>query len=543
MDGAFTAEMPSQQPPHFPPPPLMCSLGRCPSTSSSSSTSEKCQRRESPMSKHSIRAILEDGVEADDVETKLNKQKEEEEEEEEGGEDVESEGNRPPKKSPRLSSSSNGQLQQNVPGQQSAEFSSLLGQHSQVQLQQLALQNFLQQFLFHQQQQRKDHVPQPLPPVPPMPPALLAPGGKTLLSPLFTFFGAGGQPPFAARETQQSLLAQIASNWPSHQMPSLPAQTHAHPPHLAPSVNGAPAAEAPRQQLQSPPSPSNVVQPSLFNSSIVSHPQLFFPPPPPPAPSHHLHPHPSHPLPALFHHPTIVPSCTSSTSSPPTIRMESSSNNNAPNNPFEYHLHQQQQRSPSSGTSLTTANGTASKKQSRPTFSGQQIYMLEKKFEQTKYLAGTDRKALAVELGMTESQVKVWFQNRRTKWRKRESADQASRRHGLGGMGGEGALRLSADGAGDDRISASDSPPCRPPSAASASPPPAATTAGDASSLPFPPAMPPHLANSSAALHALQQFNFFRGFPISMAGILEVADTDSAALIDGNTAASTPGTN
>uniref|UniRef100_A0A183C3E5 Uncharacterized protein n=1 Tax=Globodera pallida TaxID=36090 RepID=A0A183C3E5_GLOPA len=241
--------MPSQQPPHFPPPPLLCSLGRCPSTSSSSSTSEKCQRRESPMSKHSIRAILEDGVEADDMETKLNKEKEEEEEE--GGEDDESGGNRPPKKSPRLSSSSNGQLQQSVPDQQSAEFFSLLGQHSQVQLQQLALQNFLQQFLFHQQQQRKEHVPQPLPPVPSMPRALLAPGGKTLLSPLFTFFGAGGQPPFAARETQQSLLAQIASNWPSHQMPSLPAQTHAHPPHLAPSVNGATAAEAPRRQRHS----------------------------------------------------------------------------------------------------------------------------------------------------------------------------------------------------------------------------------------------------------------------------------------------------
>uniref|UniRef100_A0A915DST1 Homeobox domain-containing protein n=1 Tax=Ditylenchus dipsaci TaxID=166011 RepID=A0A915DST1_9BILA len=56
------------------------------------------------------------------------------------------------------------------------------------------------------------------------------------------------------------------------------------------------------------------------------------------------------------------------------------------------------------------------KKQSRPTFTGHQIFMLEKKFEQTKYLAGADRAQLAQELSMSESQVKVWFQNRRTKW-------------------------------------------------------------------------------------------------------------------------------
>ncbi|KAF7637989.1 Homeobox domain-containing protein, partial [Meloidogyne graminicola] len=78
--------------------------------------------------------------------------------------------------------------------------------------------------------------------------------------------------------------------------------------------------------------------------------------------------------------------------------------------------------------STANNNGQIGKKQSRPTFSGQQIYMLEKKFEQSKYLAGTDRAQLAKELSMTESQVKVWFQNRRTKWRKRDSADQASRR-------------------------------------------------------------------------------------------------------------------
>ncbi|KAL6735209.1 hypothetical protein Aduo_005672 [Ancylostoma duodenale] len=68
---------------------------------------------------------------------------------------------------------------------------------------------------------------------------------------------------------------------------------------------------------------------------------------------------------------------------------------------------------------------TLHKKQSRPTFTGHQIFMLEKKFEQTKYLAGSDRAQLAQELSMSESQVKVWFQNRRTKWRKKEAADNA----------------------------------------------------------------------------------------------------------------------
>lgn len=38
-----------------------------------------------------------------------------------------------------------------------------------------------------------------------------------------------------------------------------------------------------------------------------------------------------------------------------------------------------------------------------------QIFKLEEKFEQTKYLAGSDRAQLAQELGMSESQVKVSF--------------------------------------------------------------------------------------------------------------------------------------
>ena len=49
------------------------------------------------------------------------------------------------------------------------------------------------------------------------------------------------------------------------------------------------------------------------------------------------------------------------------------------------------------------------KKHTRPTFSGHQIFALEKTFEQTKYLAGPERARLAYALAMTESQVKVKY--------------------------------------------------------------------------------------------------------------------------------------
>lgn len=52
------------------------------------------------------------------------------------------------------------------------------------------------------------------------------------------------------------------------------------------------------------------------------------------------------------------------------------------------------------------------KKHTRPTFSGHQIFALEKTFEQTKYLAGPERARLAYSLGMSESQVKVSFTTR-----------------------------------------------------------------------------------------------------------------------------------
>jgi len=47
------------------------------------------------------------------------------------------------------------------------------------------------------------------------------------------------------------------------------------------------------------------------------------------------------------------------------------------------------------------------RKSSRPTFTGHQIFALEKMFENTKYLAGTERSRLACQLAMSEAQVKV----------------------------------------------------------------------------------------------------------------------------------------
>ena len=54
-------------------------------------------------------------------------------------------------------------------------------------------------------------------------------------------------------------------------------------------------------------------------------------------------------------------------------------------------------------------------KKPRVTFSGNQIIKLEQEFSTQSYLCRPKRAALAQELGLTEKQVKIWFQNRRMK--------------------------------------------------------------------------------------------------------------------------------
>ncbi|XP_044279035.1 homeobox protein DBX2 [Varanus komodoensis] len=64
----------------------------------------------------------------------------------------------------------------------------------------------------------------------------------------------------------------------------------------------------------------------------------------------------------------------------------------------------------------------------RAVFSEDQRKALEKMFQKQKYISKTDRKKLALNLGLKESQVKIWFQNRRMKWRNSKEKEVLSNR-------------------------------------------------------------------------------------------------------------------
>ncbi|XP_038023046.2 homeobox protein Nkx-3.1 [Anas platyrhynchos] len=58
-------------------------------------------------------------------------------------------------------------------------------------------------------------------------------------------------------------------------------------------------------------------------------------------------------------------------------------------------------------------------KRSRAAFTHSQVLELERKFSHQKYLSAPERAHLAQNLQLTETQVKIWFQNRRYKTKRR----------------------------------------------------------------------------------------------------------------------------
>ncbi|XP_018328777.1 homeobox protein koza-like [Agrilus planipennis] len=63
------------------------------------------------------------------------------------------------------------------------------------------------------------------------------------------------------------------------------------------------------------------------------------------------------------------------------------------------------------------------KKRPRTAFTAAQIKSLEAEFEKNKYLSVAKRSQLSKTLKLTETQIKIWFQNRRTKWKRKYTND------------------------------------------------------------------------------------------------------------------------
>ncbi|KAG8179658.1 hypothetical protein JTE90_017797 [Oedothorax gibbosus] len=96
---------------------------------------------------------------------------------------------------------------------------------------------------------------------------------------------------------------------------------------------------------------------------------------------------------------------------------------------YTHHLHHHGSSNQKSGHKSPPQHSATNGKMKRirTIFTPEQLERLESEFERQQYMVGPERLYLASTLNLSESQVKIWFQNRRIKWRKQHMEMEQAR--------------------------------------------------------------------------------------------------------------------
>lgn len=120
----------------------------------------------------------------------------------------------------------------------------------------------------------------------------------------------------------------------------------------------------------------------------------------------------SEPTPNAYHHHAYALSGTSVQQTPTNMSHHHHHNyqtNNHPQQSTHAHL-----------SHVSSMEASKKPRKARTAFSDLQLKALERQFDRQKYLTVQDRTDLAQRLGLSDTQVKTWYQNRRTKWKRQQ---------------------------------------------------------------------------------------------------------------------------
>ncbi|KAM6076108.1 uncharacterized protein VSU04_003759 isoform 2-T2 [Chlamydotis macqueenii] len=117
------------------------------------------------------------------------------------------------------------------------------------------------------------------------------------------------------------------------------------------------------------------------------------------------------------------PSKTSSNSGREPLRLRAERTSRGVGSPHPAEGLRGPRRPEPGGCGGESGGATGGRKKTRTIFSKSQVFQLESTFDVKRYLSSSERAGLAASLHLTETQVKIWFQNRRNKLKRQMSVE------------------------------------------------------------------------------------------------------------------------